>query len=237
METPHNPRPNLRSSKPTRAWSSIRYEFLIVPAARTLQGIVLSDDIHWQLCHHFKGATRPCEDEGCEACAAKAPFKWNGYFFAMNPTTENIVVVQIPPGPFENIELFLAAHKSLRGSTFTLWRPKRHICAAVAIKLVFAGGPAVVLPKCPDIRQPLDRLFYGGFKNKRFDKTNEGETAQQTQFIKDFPTKNDLIARDIAIFTHSSIAARKIQNQTKPPIGNLGSTVSQVVANTNGKKR
>lgn len=182
-----DPSSSLEHREPLGGTGCKRYELEKVPAATALKGIMLSASVHGVLGHYFRKATRPHDEENCEGCAANAPFKWVGYFFAMNPQTKVVYIVQIPPGPYPTFLSFMETYNTCRGAKFVAWRPSKTATGQVAASLTMPDNAEWMLPQCPDIKRPLDRLFYGGYKNVKFMNPANDQTPVQTHYIPDLP--------------------------------------------------
>lgn len=187
MGKEYRPSDSLNHHEPIGGTGAKRYEFEKVPAATALKGIILSESVHGILAHYFRRSTRPHEDQNCQGCIENAPFKWVGYFFALNPATKAIYVVQVPPGPYPTFLQFQETYNTLRGSKFVLWRSSKTLTGQVSACLTMPDNAEFCLPPCPDIRKPLDRLFYGGYKNVKFLNPTADQTPVQTIFIPDMP--------------------------------------------------
>lgn len=195
--------PSLEHTEPKMSWGKVRYELEHVPDAANMTGIMLNEKVHGIEGHFFRGHFRPCRKVDCDGCENGAPWKWNGYFFAWNPTTKIIWIVGIPPGPYPTFKAFLEEHGTCRGAKFCLWRPDKHSTGQVAARLTMPSGVAYSLPKCPEIREPLLRIFYGGYKNQKFIDGSVDPSPVQTQFVKDLPRGVEPIAETVNRITRN----------------------------------
>jgi len=184
----------------------MKYKLHKTPPAAPWAGVMLSEKIFGVASHWYNRHTRPHTENNCEGCELGAPFKWYGYFFAYNPKEQYTYIFQITPGPYPAFKAYLDEHHTFRGAHFVCWREDKHSTAAVSARLRAPGQTPLALPVCPSINEPLDRIFFGGYKNKKFLESIGDGSPVQTSFVDEPPSGMDVLlsAREVLLNGNSN---------------------------------
>lgn len=142
--------------------------------------IIISSDLIGCYTHYFKGRTRPCTGEKCEACANDSSRRWHSYFAAWTPTNNEKVIAEIPLSAAQVFHDWYDEHRTLRGYKFTLERRGGKINGKVFATIHAGKMEDQMIPACPAIEPMLLRMW----ETKRHDAQHYESQAPK---IAEFP--------------------------------------------------
>lgn len=129
------------------------------PPSRPLVAIVTSDNLVGCATHWWKGRTIPCEAPDCEACREQMPWRWHGYFAALNPTTHEHFIFEMTAQAAEPFVEYFDHYDTLRGCMFEAVRIDRKPNGRVTIRCKPADLQKINLPPSPSLTKALSILW------------------------------------------------------------------------------
>lgn len=131
------------------------------PDKGSLTGIILDEFVTGTATHWTGTQTMPCLP-GCTFCEMEMATDWHSYFFLYGRQTGKIVLVEITRGPLAAIRAFEDEHGRSRGALITIKRRRPKQNSPVVAELSPSGMANGILPKCPDLKTTLLRIWSGG---------------------------------------------------------------------------
>lgn len=116
---------NLWQDKPDSVDSIPNFRLLRTPCDRKISGIIVSSEHVGAKIHYWKGRSKPCRGETCEACEAGQIPRWKGYILLYDPKLRTQVVFEFTERVYPQFQMFLQIHKTLRGGQMTAGRLNR----------------------------------------------------------------------------------------------------------------
>lgn len=129
------------------------------PAMKALVAIVTSEDLAGTPTHFFKGRTRPCEKEDCEACEQGIPWRWHAYLSAVDADSMLHFLFECTAQASQAFIQYRKAHGTLRGCMFSAKRWKAASNSRVIIQTRPANLEKITLPQSPILPAVLAVLW------------------------------------------------------------------------------
>jgi hypothetical protein len=143
------------SDEPTNHQLSI----LRVKPGKPLTGVILSHDVEGAELHYWKGRSRICDDENCEACEANFRARWYGYLELWSPTTGNRIILEVTQAAAPAIDEYFSSHRTLRNAVISASRLNRKVNSKLHVTLTPSALPEAQIPPASKIRHQLERMW------------------------------------------------------------------------------
>ncbi len=136
------------------------YRIVRTPPDKSLQAIVTSGSIEGCPTHYAHSRTIPCEGlDTCKLCEAGHSWRWHGYVSAVLITTMEHVLFEFTATASDTFKTFHGVNGTLRGCSYTAWRPSKKPNGRVVISCKHADTARVTLPPPPNIRKILCHIW------------------------------------------------------------------------------
>lgn len=137
------------------------YTIVRAPDKGQLTGVILDDFVTGTATHWTGTQTMPCVP-GCNFCELDMASDWHSYFFLYGRLSQKICLVEITRGPLTAIRAYEDEHGKARGAVITIKRRRPKQNSPVIAELSPSGISSSILPKCPDLKTTLLRIWSGG---------------------------------------------------------------------------
>lgn len=172
-------RPKIRTaSQPDAADMARCIDIVRTPTNKALSFWCLSHEPYGCYTHWWRGATNPCLEENCEACAANCPMRWKGYMAAFMADSGEVAIFEYPQSPAAVVVEWFRTHGTLRGAAVSARRTGSRDNDRVRLLIRAGSKEEIQLPPAPSIPDFLARLWdLDG--SHAVDMATSGNTAEQ----------------------------------------------------------
>lgn len=135
------------------------FDLIRVPHRGTVHGIITSDRSLSERTHFWGGRTIPHPDENCPACAEGMAYRWHTYVAAYNVKRKLPFLFECTSAAASPLKLYILTYGSLRGCEFKATRLGTRANSRVLIETKPANLEATFIPKEPNLRACLCRIW------------------------------------------------------------------------------
>ncbi len=129
------------------------------PANKTIQGIILSDDLLGTNTHYYRGRTSPCDQGNCDACNDGFPWRWHAYVVLYSRSTHAKTLFEMTAKCCEPLLTYRKAYGTLRGCVLSAKRVNSSANSRVLLTTSHADLQQLSLPESPDILKALSIIW------------------------------------------------------------------------------
>ncbi len=148
------------TNQPPDASGPYAFRILRTPPDRPITAIITTPDLIGCNTHFIKNRTTPCEGpEHCPACAAGHSWRWHGYVACVLTHGLEHVLFECTPASAETFRNYLKLYNTLRGCSFTAWRPSKRHNGRVVIQCKYTDPAKTPLPEPPDVKTILCHIW------------------------------------------------------------------------------
>ncbi len=126
---------------------------------KPLRGVILSQHLVGIMLHYWKGRSKPCEGNECEACQAGQKPRWKGYFQVHNADNQTVYIVEITERVWHEFNEEDRKNGTLRGARIELQRTNRKANGPLAARFLAGRTAESELGKEVAIVPILERMW------------------------------------------------------------------------------
>lgn len=142
---------------PANAAGGVR--LIRTPAAGTLRGVILSDQLIGTRTHYNGIRTLPCPGLDCEQCTKGVLWRWHGYIGVWLPKERERIVLELTASASQRLADHLATFGPLRGFDLAVSRPRGKANSRIVVTLGTTRQPTQLLPPDPDVVAVMDYVW------------------------------------------------------------------------------
>ena len=146
-------------TRPSEEPTNHQLSIIRVRPGKPLTGVVLSPDVEGAELHYWKGRSRICDDENCEACEANFRARWYGYLELWSATTGNRIILEVTQAAAPAIDAYFREHLTLRNAVISATRLNRKVNSKLHVTLSPSPLPEAHIPPSTRIRNQLERMW------------------------------------------------------------------------------
>jgi hypothetical protein len=124
-----------------------------------LEGIVLNEELIGTNLHYWRGRSRPCTGNDCDACKHGQKPRWKGYVFIYGERSKRTVIFEFTERAFGPFDAYFTEHGTLRGAKLKASRLSKKENGPIHVVFDDANYDRPNLPKPTDLRGVLERMW------------------------------------------------------------------------------
>lgn len=164
------------TNRPSEESNDLPFRIHRTPANRPIKGIILSTHLVGTMLHYFRGRSRPCGKNNCEACESGQKPRWKGYIELKPSDGKTVQIVEITERVFPQLDAEEKKNGNIRGVKIELSRLKPRANAPLHLEIKAGRIADCDLPKEHDLKAILERMWE--VKQKMLNETEEPEEPQ-----------------------------------------------------------
>ncbi len=147
------------TDRPSLETEDLAFRIHRTPATKPIRGIILSSHLIGTMLHFYRGRSKPCTKEKCEACEMGQKPRWKGYLELKPADGRTVQIVEITERVFPELDREEKKHGSIRGLKIELSRLKPRANAPLHLEIKAGRIADCDLQQEHDLRAILERMW------------------------------------------------------------------------------
>lgn len=147
-----------------------------VPEKGLKSAVIISKKVIGCYTHYWGGRTQPCLKHDCPACEKEVSRRWYGWLTIWNPSSGEIVIMEITKRACKEVTKFFELHKTMRGATVSGARKGGKANGELKLTIKPAKNDRVDLPTDINRMETLELIW----ETKRRNIIGRSEPESQT---------------------------------------------------------
>lgn len=145
--------------RPSDSTDDLPFRIHRTPANRAIKGIILSSHLIGTMLHFYRGRSRPCTKDDCEACESGQKPRWKGYIELKPADGRTVQIVEITERVFPELDREEKKHGGIRGLKVELSRLKPRANAPLHLEIKAGRIADCDLPSEHNLKTILERMW------------------------------------------------------------------------------